>query len=40
MLTVSTCWSHQALLQIELMTGATVPAAVLYQAGHAALATA
>ncbi len=29
---------HQALLQIELMTGASVPAAVLYQAGHAALA--
>lgn len=31
---------HQALLQIELMTGSSVPAAVLYQAGHAALATA
>ena len=30
---------HQALLQIELMTGSSVPAAVLYQAGHAALAT-
>jgi shikimate dehydrogenase len=29
---------HQALLQIELMTGSAVPAAVLYQAGHAALA--
>ena len=29
---------HQALLQIELMTGSSVPAAVLYQAGHAALA--
>jgi shikimate dehydrogenase len=31
---------HQALLQIELMTGATVPAALLYHVGHAALATA
>ena len=29
---------HQALLQIELMTESSVPAAVLYQAGHAALA--
>jgi shikimate dehydrogenase len=29
---------HQALLQIELMTGSSVPAAVLYEAGHAALA--
>lgn len=29
---------HQALLQIELMTGATVPPALLYEAGHAALA--
>lgn len=29
---------HQAVRQIELMTGATVPAAVLYRAGHAALA--
>lgn len=28
---------HQALLQVELMTGASVPAAVLYQAGHTAL---
>ena len=28
----------QALLQIELMTGSAVPAAVLYQAGRAALA--
>jgi shikimate dehydrogenase len=31
---------HQALLQIELMTGSSVPAAVLYQAGHAALSAA
>ena len=29
---------HQALLQIELMTESSVPAAVLYRAGHAALA--
>ncbi len=29
---------HQAVLQIELMTESSVPAAVLYQAGHAALA--
>jgi len=29
---------HQAVLQIELMTGSSVPAAVLYAAGHAALA--
>lgn len=31
---------HQAVLQIELMTGSPVPAAVLYRAGHAALAAA
>jgi shikimate dehydrogenase len=31
---------HQALLQIELMTGSSVPVAVLYEAGHAALAVA
>jgi shikimate dehydrogenase len=31
---------HQAVLQIELMTGSSVPAAVLYEAGHAALASA
>ncbi len=31
---------HQAVGQIELMTGQAVPAAVLYRAGHAALATA
>lgn len=31
---------HQAVRQIELMTEASVPAAVLYRAGHAALATA
>lgn len=30
---------HQAVLQIELMTGSTVPPAVLYDAGHAALAS-
>jgi shikimate dehydrogenase len=29
---------HQALLQIELMTEASVPATVLYRAGHSALA--
>jgi shikimate dehydrogenase len=29
---------HQALLQIELMTESTVPADLLYRAGHAALA--
>lgn len=29
---------HQAVGQIELMTGQAVPAAVLYRAGHAALA--
>lgn len=29
---------HQALLQIQLMTGSSVPAAVLYAAGRAALA--
>ena len=29
---------HQALLQIELMTGSSVPAAVLYEAGRTALA--
>lgn len=29
---------HQAVLQVELMTGATAPAAVLYAAGRAALA--
>lgn len=28
---------HQALLQIELMTGSSVPAAVLYETGRAAL---
>ena len=28
---------HQAVLQVELMTGATVPAEVLYEAGHTAL---
>lgn len=31
---------HQALLQIELMTESAVPAALLYRAGHAALAVA
>lgn len=31
---------HQAVLQIELMTGSTVPPAVLYHAGHTALAPA
>ncbi|HEY5783715.1 MAG TPA: shikimate dehydrogenase [Microlunatus sp.] len=31
---------HQALLQIELMTESSVPAAVLYRAGRTALATA
>ncbi|HYI58068.1 MAG TPA: shikimate dehydrogenase [Microlunatus sp.] len=31
---------HQAVLQIELMTGSSVPAAVLYAAGHSALASA
>lgn len=30
---------HQAVLQIELMTGSPVPATLLYEAGHAALAT-
>lgn len=29
---------HQAVLQIELMTGSSVPAAMLYEAGRAALA--
>ena len=29
---------HQAVLQIELMTGSSVPAALLYEAGHSALA--
>lgn len=29
---------HQAVLQVELMTGSSVPPALLYEAGHAALA--
>ena len=31
---------HQAVLQIELMTGSSVPASVLYAAGNSALASA